>query len=109
MWRYPGKPYKIKLDGLTIECFPLSRGKRRDIFENLNSFANSDDRVAAIDSIYELATQTVSSIEGITDVKEFIDCNAPAQIIRLLMAAAQGGTLTDADEKNSESSSPAVS
>ena len=109
MWRYPGKPYRIQLDGLTIECFPLSRGKRRDIFEKLNSFADSDDRVAAIDALYELATQAVSSVEGVTDVKDFIDCNAPAQIIRLLMAAAQGGSLTDVETKNSESSSPAVS
>jgi len=107
MWRYPGKPYTIELDDLLIECNPMGRGARKDIYAELTAFSESDDKVAALDLIYDLAVKVIAKIDKVDDVAAFIDMQTPTQIIRLLTTAAQGGSLSEAEAKNSEPSSPA--
>ena len=104
-WRYPGVPYDVEIDGLTIKCLPLTRGKRKEIFQELSGFAAQDDKSAAVDCLYEQAREIVNSINGVDDVPAFLDCQPVTQIIRLLIEAAQGGGLDKAEEKNSASSS----
>ena len=109
-WKFPGKPYEIELDGLTIKCMPMSRGRRKEIFAGLDSFGNaetSEDKAAEVDALYDLAIEIVSGVDGIKDVAEFLDHQGIQQIITLLVAATQGGSISDGEKKNSESSSDA--
>lgn len=110
MWRNPGEPYEVELDGLKILCNPLSRGERKTILGRMIDFGeeeNATDRVRFVDSLYEMAIMATHSIEGVKDVADFIDHQSTDQIIRYLVLVTRGGSISQEEEKNSASSSGA--
>ena len=103
-WRMPGQNYTVEFEGRKVVCKSLSDGELNQLVHDIGEVKKGD-----IDGNLEfrdMLAKRIVSIEGFEgDVREMLG-HQPIVFVDLLFAeVVAGNTLSEADSKNSDSSS----